>query len=94
MNYELARQLYEANFPKEIRLLTDNDQIWEAKDTPTLSELIEACEPRITAFEKDEQDGNLWCAYECTETDYFEGRGKTPEEAVAKLWLALRKRKT
>lgn len=54
---------------------------------PTTSELIEACEE----YKKGERGfcladhGHEWVAILERKT----GRGSTPEEAVAKLWLAL-----
>jgi len=62
---------------------------------PTLSELIEACvtnkEERCFYrlfydwFEKQ------WEADAGTSDEHFAGYGKTPEEAVAKLWIELNK---
>lgn len=55
---------------------------------PTLSELIEACGDCGFALI---QAGKEWRAYSgYADDDYsFDGQGKTPEEAVAKLWLIL-----
>lgn len=65
---------------------------------PTLSELIEAFG---TGFEglryssgihSDRREGTLkWWASAYYHGDIFEEDGKTPEEAVARLWLALNK---
>jgi hypothetical protein len=63
---------------------------------PTLSELIEACGFRLEQLSqrKHTKEGNYWIAeaYSCEECgwkdSYFE-RGETPEEAVAKLYLAI-----
>ncbi len=57
---------------------------------PTISELIEACGDR---FKPLARYGDDWCTDLCV-GDKFErwaSKGKTPEEAVAKLWLALNK---
>lgn len=66
----------------------------ESISCPTLSELIEACGVRFNYLLQQE---DKWVA-----TDYREGTtdeygsntriGKTPEEAVARLWLALNKK--
>lgn len=100
ISYELAKQLKEAGFPQPAGSYKTADGNWAY--IPTLAELIES-------FPKDEilnfhyypkKDGNKWMAYYkgCFEMDaeskpYFITKGKTPEEAVAKLWLALNKRK-
>lgn len=72
----------------------------EETPTPTLSELIEAC-PDIKEYHSEKCDftlrfiGKEWVAG-YTENmgydgDYLHegGSGSTPEEAVARLWLAL-----
>lgn len=59
---------------------------------PTLSELIEACGEGFGQLEKQE---GYW---ECTGRDLTDGiiitfqQGSTPEEAVARLYLALNKK--
>ena len=71
---------------------------------PTLSELIEAVREKKehyfhlilgeewSCYEKD--DG-LWDAryYPNTQVGFTDAKGRTPEEAVAKLWLALQNTK-
>lgn len=95
MRYELARQLKEAGFPqKKIKYNCQycEDAFGEPEQPdvyfPTLSELIEACGKKFLWLKKD---------YE-TDEWYTEAYGlgivnicKTPEEAVANLWLALNK---
>jgi hypothetical protein len=94
MTYELAKQLKDAGFP--LRIVNRHE--WEFKGdlfegladdlndaalAPTLSELIEACAcPR---FNLQSQGNVLWVADCGTKSR----DGSTPEEAVAKLWLAL-----
>ena len=68
---------------------------------PTLSELIEACgetskdKNYVTFFALEFQEDNLWhSGYNLPipyEGNYlcYDISGKTPEEAVAKLWLKL-----
>ena len=53
-------------------------------------ELIEACGDTIYSLERIKPDGN-WRAVARWITKSFEG--KTPEEAVARLWLTLNKQK-
>jgi hypothetical protein len=56
---------------------------------PMLSELIEACGDGFEVLSK--RDESEWLAISKVELpDKSQGRlGKTPEEAVARLWLAL-----
>jgi hypothetical protein len=65
---------------------------------PTLSELIEACGGEFLDLSTIEGKDYVWEAcgkYYCCD-EHGEGRkfgeGKTPEEAVAKLWLELNKK--
>lgn len=79
MNYELAKKLKEAGFPSNWELRTE-----ALLPYPTLSELIAACGVK---FHRLEQAGlEKWCSYAVGGT---QGIGSTPEEAVARLWLAL-----
>ena len=94
MTYELAKELKDAGFPQaklgtldenKFRYYTEKDG--ERAFVPTLSELIEAC-------------GELDFRLHCYPHGYvIEQKGEmdmeiqpTPEEAVAKLWLALNKK--
>ena len=68
---------------------------------PTLSELIEACPREIPAYDDWTADFTLRSNDEKWDAGYylFEDwkemeTGKTPEEAVANLWLALNKKET
>ena len=101
MNYELAKQLKDAGFPlKQYPSEYEGDAgANEFRDgnilfiVPTLSELIEACGEKFDSLIKYESG---WCAgiYH-TRTDSWAkryGKGSTPEEAVAKLWIALNKK--
>ena len=60
---------------------------------PTLSELIDACRGDFFGLmgleNHDLTDGNweAWAKFPC---DVKKQTGKTPEEAVAKLWLVLK----
>ena len=72
---------------------------------PTLSELIEACGKPFRQLEKYEYTENRELSYRWEAlaledspvnsrrfVDSFIGKGLTPEEAVAKLWLELNKK--
>jgi len=97
MNYELAKQLYDAGFPQQGfgRWVGNPDQvIWRAGDrvyVPTLEELIKACGDDFNSLVLRNRDEKCWGA-----TGRFgcDVRGKTPEEATARLWLALTSRRT
>jgi len=85
MTYELAKQLKDAAFPQQGNGSTfgsPNEVVY----LPTLSELIEACGDQFYCVEKNLKEAPLWTA---TGWDDDFGVGQTPEEAVAKLWLAL-----
>lgn len=87
MNYELAKKLKDAGY-------TNYSKCWSGTDdspNPTLSELIEACDNcGLALFERN----HLWEAYsEWGGDDYTHfGKGSTPDEAVANLWIALNKK--
>jgi len=103
ITYELAKELKEAGFPivrdshdymintvggtectRCGERLTKPETSPFCDLTPTLSELIEACGDKFFELSKL-SDG--WVSSD----HYLNGEGKTPEEAVAKLWLALNK---
>lgn len=96
MDYELAKQLKDVEFPFE-----KNGHDWGMDEClvygcdstsrlhfPTLSELIEACG---TKFRTLSQLSLEWVAdaYDVEINKFDTKKGKTPEEAVAKLWLEL-----
>lgn len=97
MNYSLARELKEAGFPQEgkgtwvgpMEKLT-----WSRGDrvyAPTLSELIEACGEGFETLQID-KSRSRWVAISPNETLTSRNADRlalTPEEAVARLWLAL-----
>lgn len=87
MTYELAKQLKDAGFPHSKYWQIINGNMWcDDSEAPTLSELIEACGDGFGYLEKNFS----WWARD-SEEQFLECRGKTPEEAVAKLWLTLNK---
>ncbi len=65
---------------------------------PTLSELIDACGTRFLLLRQNGE--GEWFAFDNTERTLSEGNiserppSKTPEEAVAKLWLKLNDKRT
>lgn len=73
-----------------------NSETCEICYCPTLSELIEACGEGFRNLQRSVIDERLWlCNYDNgnAEDTYesWEAEGTTPEEAVARLWLALNK---
>lgn len=97
MNYELAKKLKDAGFPhnwaKDFESLLPNHPE-DCKCLPTLSELIEACGGIL--LWGCESHGYYASKQFCpTENKTIESiieadaEGKTPEEAVANLWLEL-----
>ena len=90
MNYKLAKKLKEAGFPHNFDY---NDH---EMNVPTLEELIEACGDDLTAliqgFNKIGWEATYLLGGENPHHDaYVKGEGKSPEEAVANLWLELHK---
>lgn len=100
MTYELAKQLKDGGFPFNRtcgncgRHCDLEDVGEESGIMPTLSELIEACGDNqfrlIAHYVKNEL---VWLAdqypfNECS-VDRPVGDGSSPEEAVARLWLAI-----
>lgn len=104
IDYTLAKELKEAGYkePQDglsyfsvAELTLAGIPLDENAYIPTLSELIEACGEdfyRLT-YRKDDTppifNPEHWSAM--PKTSAHCGKGKTPEEAVAKLWLALNK---
>jgi hypothetical protein len=93
MNYELAKQLKDAAFPKEIVLPSNSSGYCEY---PYLSELIAACPTNMgkaTFVLGSANQGKEWvaCYFDFTTNRgaEFNESGSTPIEAVARLWLAL-----
>ena len=90
MDYTLAKQLYDAGFPSSIdsglhkRSIIREDGQWVS---PHLSELIEACGERDFRLELSPDSDYRWTA--SIDIIKFHGTGKTPEIAVARLWIAL-----
>ena len=103
MDYSLAKELKDAGFPqngKSCDTHTDiNDStLVERIAHPTLSELIEACPKQFgtaTFVLGSANQGQAWVAcyfdFRANRCAELNETGQTPEEAVARLWLALRR---
>lgn len=103
MTYELAKQLKNAKFPLKTTNFGPNQKtpiayFLDGIDSgigyipPTLSELIEACGEQFGGLQK--RIDKTWSAepnYGLS-MDFDDVVGKTPEEAVARLWLELNKK--
>lgn len=100
MDYELAKQLKDAGFtqkPEDLLTQVEYRGITYVKPTePTLSELIEACGEkedfalfRIGDNWSAEYKNPSWAVRLGEVEGEYIGEGKTPEEAVARLWLHL-----
>lgn len=99
MDYELAKQLKDAGFKQthsEIKIYIQKDKDSEQCMIPTLPELIEACGERFrylvrhTDFNRIQEE--RWQAKpnrHKVPKSFKSQRGKTPEIAVARLWLAI-----
>ena len=107
MTYELAKQLKDAGFPQKRDESEDKYFVAEDLQVeggiiskviykPTLSELIEACIKDNAPFGAItihiDNDGSAEITSQRISQDEGYIKGKTPEEAVAKLWLALNKK--
>lgn len=107
MTYELAKKLKESGFPQkngEAYLMNDKYEIVSEMGlyNPSLEELIEACGSKLNLFEcegywaviktkesilQKNTEGNPYIVIETIER----ATGKDSLEAVAKLWIKLRK---
>ena len=99
MKYETAKQLKDAGWPQVGPLhhdinpneLADSNSL-ESVDEPTLSELIEACGDEVVLEHVNSEGLHPWTAGTFIDHDGEIEKAftaETPEEAVAKLWLAL-----
>lgn len=99
MNHELAKKLKDADFPYKAgdgtyaqSFNSETGEITEAHYLPGLSELIEACgenKPTLRPWNVFEWQASV---PHPTVRQLVMGTGKTPEEAVANLWLELNKK--
>lgn len=98
LTYDLCLALKQAGFPQHIiySYTTPYGGTNEMNYEPSLSELIEACGDRFAALQQDKEE---WRVYMWDSPDMIcfqmgVVRGKSPEEAVAKLYLKLNEPKT
>jgi hypothetical protein len=77
MDLELLQKLKDSGFP----IKEETAMGWTELKAPSLSELIEACGDRFEQLIRNKR--GVWM------TGLYETEYKTPEETVAKLWLAL-----
>lgn len=96
MNYQLAKELKESGY----QVLSHGDDgrgCFGDVCVPTLSELIADCGFKWSGFGSLKIDDGIWTASTPVEKDegrhfVFSQTGSTPEEAVARLWIALNKK--
>ena len=93
MNYKLAKELKDAGWnDKNVSniIIGGEDQAYKP---PTLSELIDACGEEFVEISKGTKPVDYdWIAQARREdgnNPFTVGYGKTPEEAVSKLWIKL-----
>jgi hypothetical protein len=96
MDYELAKELKDAGFPQMWGLTPEEQKVVEELGErsvypnayiPTLEELIEACQPSHSFVLRHDE---CWEAFDrSVDGSLYRGGGISPEEAVARLWLAL-----
>lgn len=95
INYNLAKQLEKGGFKFSVPVTKANEKYLEY---PQLSELIKACGDEFLGLFRN--DDGEWIAdsrvHECNcgkatcdGINWEVGEGKTPKEAVAKLWLKI-----
>lgn len=95
ITYELAKKLQNCGFPNKIGLIGElrhNSITGDTISVPSLSELIEACGDDFIELEKVEDKWwakGKWEYCGGGKIPRFDVSDSTPEEAVAKLWLAL-----
>ncbi len=98
--YELAKQLRDAGFPQNSEdtiseYLPDSPIPYYERSVsnPSLSELIEVCGNGFDILKRDLE--NMWIAESGPDDFYgadYRSEGSTPDEAVAKLYLAINKK--
>jgi hypothetical protein len=102
MNYKLAKQLRDAGFPQKESTgkkictyrggadhsCSEDFCLKDEITIPILEELIDACGDRFS-YVKQFDDSSGFVAREKGQSGFHEEIGKTPTEAVAKLWLKL-----
>jgi len=99
MKYEVAQRLKQGGFPQEGKGHTVPHPDWQTLPqkefettmayAPTLDELKTACGDGFH-YLINKSGLTPWRAW--SRGGHISGEGSTPEEAVARLWLALRKK--
>jgi len=89
MNYELQQELKDAGFGLLKMPVTSTGKPEILYYTPTLSELIEACGDVFYSLEQKPVAAGWSASAFISYEKHTEARGSTPEEAVARLYLAL-----
>lgn len=99
MDYELCKELKTVGFPFKSWSDTPSEQVvWDDTEIPisaepTLSELIEACGDIFGGVHRLQIDGWIAFIFDIEDsTRQVEAKGKTPSEAVARLYIALHKK--
>ncbi len=105
ISYELAKKLKEAEFPQtgkshtwysptgEYQINPISVVVNDSISIPTLSELIEACGKDFSILYNNLRDDEMgWWAGTNVKGIQNPIMGKTPEIAVANLWLAINKK--
>src|SRR3974377_735205 len=89
ITYELATQLKDAGFPQSELARAQQRAGYDYVSLPTLSTLIEVCRENFGALGR-EPDCWVACEYVSERGEWANAHeGKTPEDAVARLWLSL-----
>lgn len=93
MEYNLAKKLKDAGFPKVGMVeISYKDGIEEELWFPSLSNLIDACGDGFIELKHELRSGNHKWFASCIPF-YVPVEGSTSEEAVANLWLKLQEKK-
>lgn len=93
MSFELAEKLKKAGFPYKAKTVLNEYGLKDLSPifSPTLTELIEACGKRFYSLIKVNDEPTFEACDGNFDNSTFRF-GSTPEEATAKLWLALNKK--
>lgn len=89
LDYETAKKLKDAEFPQYPSLDRETRKVIDTPYVPTLSELIKECGAGFLSLDRSfNSSPNNWIA----RGNNIKCQGKTLEEAVANLWLALNRK--
>lgn len=90
MTFELIKELYEANFPKQdFHVIYPNSKYPTRegqRNAPSFAELVEACNVNFEWF------GRTLSGKWRVDAEDMSFTGDTKDEVVARLWLALNKK--